>query len=55
MYTGKYLLCDVGIPCTTANEPINAANEIKQYKELLDMGAITQEEFESKKQQLLNL
>lgn len=55
MYTGKYLLCDVGTPCTTVNEPINAANEIKQYKELLDMGAITQEEFESKKRQLLNL
>ena len=55
MYTGKYLLCDVGIPCTTVNEPINAANEIKKYKELLDMGAITQEEFDAKKRQLLNL
>ena len=28
---------------------------IKALKELLDMGAITQEEFESKKQILLNL
>ena len=31
------------------------ADEIKKYKELLDMGAITQEEFEAKKKQLLNL
>ena len=29
--------------------------EIKRYKELLDMGAITQEEFEAKKKQLLGL
>ena len=31
------------------------ADEIKKYKELLDMGAITQEEFDAKKRQLLNL
>ena len=31
------------------------ASELKQYKELLDMGAITQEEYEAKKKQLLNL
>lgn len=29
--------------------------QIKQYKELLDIGAITQEEFEAKKKQLLGL
>ena len=29
--------------------------EIKKYKELLDMGAITQEEFDAKKKQLLGL
>ena len=29
--------------------------EIKKYKELLNMGAITQEEFDAKKKQLLNL
>lgn len=37
--------------------PINATEalkEIKALKELLDMGAITQEEFNHKKQQLLN-
>lgn len=31
------------------------AAQIKQYKELLDMGAITQEEFDAKKKQLLGL
>ena len=31
------------------------ADEIKKFKELLDMGAITQEEFDAKKKQLLGL
>ena len=34
---------------------ISPADEIKKYKELLDMGAITQEEFDAKKKQLLGL
>ena len=33
----------------------DAADEIRKYKELLDMGAITPEEFEAKKKQLLGL
>ncbi|MDY3829234.1 MAG: SHOCT domain-containing protein [Clostridium sp.] len=33
----------------------SAADEIMKYKNLLDIGAITQEEFEAKKKQLLNL
>lgn len=33
----------------------SAADELKKFKELLDMGAITQEEFEAKKKQLLGL
>lgn len=33
----------------------SAADEIKKFKELLDMGAITQEEFDAKKKQLLGL
>jgi len=33
----------------------SAATELKQYKELLDMGAITPEEFDAKKKQLLGL
>ena len=36
-------------------EEINTVEEIRKYKELLDMGAITQEEFEQKKRQFLNL
>lgn len=31
------------------------ANELKEYKELLDSGVISQEEFDAKKKQLLNL
>lgn len=31
------------------------ADDIKKYKELLDMGAISEEEYEAKKKQILNL
>lgn len=34
---------------------VGSADEIKKFKELLDMGAITQEEFDAKKNQLLGL
>lgn len=34
---------------------IGAADELKKFKDLLDMGAITQEEFDAKKKQLLGL
>jgi predicted Zn-dependent peptidase len=34
---------------------VDVAGEIKKFKELLDMGAISQEEFDKKKDQLLNL
>lgn len=33
----------------------SSADEIKKFKELLDMGAITQEEFDAKKKELLGL
>lgn len=33
----------------------SAVEQIKEYKELLDIGAITQEEFDLKKKELLNL
>ena len=33
----------------------SSADEIKKYKDLLDSGAITQEEFDAKKKQLLDL
>lgn len=35
--------------------PVSNAEELKKYKELLDMGVITQEEFDAKKKQLLGL
>jgi hypothetical protein len=43
---------------TTVNQTIvetSNADELKKFKELLDMGAITQEEFDAKKKQLLGL
>lgn len=39
----------------TVNNPYSPADEIIKYKQLLDDGVITQEEFDRKKQQLLNL
>ena len=38
-----------------ADTHFSNADEIKKYKDLLDSGAITQEEFEAKKKQLLGL
>ena len=38
-----------------APAPVSAAEEIKKFKELLDIGAITQEEYDAKKKQLLGL
>ena len=35
--------------------PASNADELKKYKELLDMGVISQEEFDAKKKQLLGL
>ena len=40
---------------TTVVNAISPAEELKKMKELLDMGIITQEEFDAKKQQLLGL
>nr|WP_325305280.1 SHOCT domain-containing protein [uncultured Dysosmobacter sp.] len=39
----------------TASAPASSADEIKKFKELLDMGVITQEEFDAKKKHLLGL
>lgn len=38
-----------------SNSITSVAEELKQFKELLDMGILTQEEFDIKKKQLLNL
>lgn len=40
---------------TIKNSDTSPTEEIKKYKELLDMGAITQEEYENKKKELLGL
>ncbi|MGI6030792.1 MAG: SHOCT domain-containing protein [Eubacteriales bacterium] len=37
------------------SQTISSADELKKFKELLDSGVITQEEFEAKKKQLLGL
>lgn len=37
------------------NSVCSAADELKKFKELLDLGIITQEEFDAKKKQLLGL
>ena len=40
---------------TSINSASSDADELKKYKELLDQGAITQEEYEAKKKQILGL
>lgn len=40
---------------TKHEEMVSTADEILKYKQLLELGAITQEEFETKKKQLLRL
>lgn len=42
-------------PTVGGQSHYSSADEIKKYKELLDMGAITQEEFDVKKRQLLDI
>jgi len=37
------------------SNPLSGADELKKYKDLLDSGVITQEEFEAKKKELLGL
>lgn len=43
------------VPTTSERSISSSADEIKKLKELLDMGAITQEEFDAKKTQLLGI
>lgn len=42
-------------PVVVATPAVSNAGELKQYKELLDSGAISQEEYDAKKKQLLGL
>lgn len=37
------------------NAPVDAVAEIKKYKELLEQGIITEEEFTAKKKRLLGI
>lgn len=46
---------DGGSIAATSSVNTSAVDEIKKYKELLDMGILTQEEFDAKKKQLLGL
>lgn len=44
----------VNNPAPTNNAVSSVADELKKYKELLDTGIITQEDFDTKKKQLLS-
>ena len=46
---------EVPSPLTTIVQNTSDADELKKYKDLLDNGVITQEEFDAKKKQLLGL
>lgn len=41
--------------CNPSNADQSVADELKKYKDLKDQGIITEEEFQSKKEQLLKL
>lgn len=49
------LIPDKNAPSPIRRPPPGVAEEIGRYKDLLDSGAITREEFEAKKRQLLNM
>lgn len=42
-------------PAKEPLQPVSGARELREYKELLDIGAITEDEYEQKKKQILNL
>ena len=42
-------------PQGTVIQQASAADELKKFKDLLDMGVISQDEFDAKKKQLLGL
>lgn len=42
-------------PMQPALSALSAADELKKYKELMDQGVLTEEEFQNKKRQLLQL
>lgn len=48
-------ICEQNSTEKSLTQTSSAADEILKYKQLLDIGAITQEEFQAKKESLLNL
>lgn len=48
-------LDDNSVPSTNAESSFSNPEEIRKYKELMDDGIISQEEFDAKKKELLNL
>lgn len=48
-------ILELSKPQTAVVQQVSAADEIVKFKGLLDAGVITQEEFDAKKKQLLNL
>ena len=49
------ILFDLKNKKTSSTDSLSAADELLKFKQLLDMGAITQDEFDAKKKALLNL
>ena len=49
------IICNSNSTVEAPNTGASAADEIVKFKQLLDQGIITQEEFDKKKQQLLNI
>ena len=52
---GQFLRSNLGKALPNTPPQNSGADELKKYKELLDMGAITAEEYEAKKKQILGL
>ena len=49
------ILCTANTVASAPKTDDSATEQLKKYKELLDMGVITQEDFDAKKKQLLGL
>ena len=54
-YVPQAIIPQASVPQEAPVQPKSVADEIKKFKELLDMDAISQEEFDAKKKQLLGL
>jgi predicted Zn-dependent peptidase len=51
----KYKSFHENFPIQNSTNALSSAEELKKFKELLDLGIITQEEFDAKKKQLLGI